>query len=274
MPQIDTRRQDIRHRPSRCSGRLPLGARTARSPAGTLLGQAEQRDAVPGATHEADRHHLAGGRGAQTVNLPEHDAALRLADTIEFNTRGMMVTESSPGVVTRSSSTGTTPSAENRIGSRCGRPDKSTRTSEVQNPRTQELRSQRGIIAVGNLVAVGLFAVTAATMGDFLRQQIRTGGANANYSTAYSLAAEEFEDIRALPFDDMASRTTTLSQGAITFAVEHQRLRQRARRRQREADHRERELEGTDTEPRMSRSIRFIRRYAASSRRSSPPSSC
>jgi len=69
-------------------------------------------------------------------------------------------------------------------------------------------------------VALGLFALTAATMGDFLRQQIRTGGANDNYSTAYSLAAEEFEDIRALPFDEITSRTASLSQGTITFAVD------------------------------------------------------
>lgn len=80
-------------------------------------------------------------------------------------------------------------------------------------------RSQRGATLLETVVAVGLFALTAATMGDFLRQQIRTGGANANYSTAYSLAAEEFEDIRALPYDDIVSRSATLSQGTITFAV-------------------------------------------------------
>lgn len=80
-------------------------------------------------------------------------------------------------------------------------------------------RSQRGATLLETVVAVGLFALTAATMGDFLRQQIRTGSANANYSTAYSLAAEEFEDIRALPYDDIVSRSATLSQGAITFAV-------------------------------------------------------
>ena len=80
-------------------------------------------------------------------------------------------------------------------------------------------RSQRGASLLEAVVAVGLFALTAATMGDFLRSQIRAGGANANYSTAYSLAAEEFEDIRSLPYDDIASRTATLSQGSTTFAV-------------------------------------------------------
>lgn len=88
----------------------------------------------------------------------------------------------------------------------------------TRHPRSW--RSQRGATLLETVVAVGLFALTAATMGDFLRQQIRTGGVNANYSTAYSLAAEEFEDMRALPFDEVASRTSTLSQGSVTFAVD------------------------------------------------------
>lgn len=88
------------------------------------------------------------------------------------------------------------------------------RTTEPRN-----WRSQRGASLLETVVAVGLFALTAATMGDFLRQQIRVGGVNNNYSTAYSLAAEEFEDIRALPYDEILSRTSSLSQGNITFAV-------------------------------------------------------
>jgi hypothetical protein len=81
-------------------------------------------------------------------------------------------------------------------------------------------QTERGSTLLETVVAVGLFALTAATMGDFLRQQIRTGGANANYSTAYALAAEEFEDIRALPYDEIVARSSSLSEGAITFAVE------------------------------------------------------
>lgn len=81
-------------------------------------------------------------------------------------------------------------------------------------------RNERGSTLLETVVAVGLFALTAATMGDFLRQQIRAGGANANYSTAYALAAEEFEDIRAMPYDDILSRTASSSQGAVTFAVD------------------------------------------------------
>jgi hypothetical protein len=88
----------------------------------------------------------------------------------------------------------------------------------ITEPRSW--RSQRGATLLETVVAVGLFALTAATMGDFLTQQIRTGGANANYSTAYALAAEEFEDIRALPFDEIVSRTSSLSQGTMTFDVD------------------------------------------------------
>ena len=85
---------------------------------------------------------------------------------------------------------------------------------------TRGWRSQQGATLLETMVALGLFALTAATMGDFLTQQIRTGGANANYSTAYALAAEEFEDIRALPFDEIISRTSSMSQGAMTFDVD------------------------------------------------------
>jgi hypothetical protein len=90
----------------------------------------------------------------------------------------------------------------------------------VHTTESRSWRGQRGATLLETVVAVGLFALTAATMGDFLRQQIRTGGANANYSTAYALAAEEFEDIRALPYDEITSRTASLTQGALTFDVD------------------------------------------------------
>jgi hypothetical protein len=56
-------------------------------------------------------------------------------------------------------------------------------------------------------------------MGSFLTQQIRAGGTNYNYATAYSLAAEEFEDLRALRYADIADRSSTLTSGAMTFTV-------------------------------------------------------
>lgn len=93
------------------------------------------------------------------------------------------------------------------------------RISNVPTTERRSWRSQRGSTLLETIVAIGLLALTVVTMSDFLRQQIRTGGANANYSTAYSLAAEEFEDIRALPFDEIISRTAALNQGSITFAV-------------------------------------------------------
>lgn len=89
----------------------------------------------------------------------------------------------------------------------------------MQTTHRRNWHSERGTTLLETIVALGLFALTAATMGDFMRQQVRTSGANANYSTAYSLAAGEFEDIRALPFDEITSRSTSLSEGAVTFAV-------------------------------------------------------
>ena len=92
-------------------------------------------------------------------------------------------------------------------------------------------RNQRGATLLETVVAVGLFALTAATMGDFMRQQIRTGSVNLNYSTAYALAAEEFEDIRAMQYDDIASRSSSQSQGKVTFAVNTVSARRKTNRR-------------------------------------------
>jgi Tfp pilus assembly protein PilV len=79
--------------------------------------------------------------------------------------------------------------------------------------------NQRGASLIETVVSLGLFAISAATMGDFLVQQVRANTGNYNHTTAYSLAAEEFEDIRNLDYDSIASRTTTRDDGAIRFTI-------------------------------------------------------
>ena len=81
-------------------------------------------------------------------------------------------------------------------------------------------RDQRGVSLIETVVSLGLFALSAATMGDFLVQQVRANTGNYNHTTAYSLAAEEFEGIRSLDYDDIVSRTTTHDDGAIRFTVD------------------------------------------------------
>jgi Tfp pilus assembly protein PilV len=82
------------------------------------------------------------------------------------------------------------------------------------------LRSQRGISLIETLVALGLFALTAATMGNFLVAQIRAASSNHLYTKAYALAEEELESTRALRFSDMVSDSRTVDVGAVTYTVD------------------------------------------------------
>jgi len=84
----------------------------------------------------------------------------------------------------------------------------------------RRLACRQGTTLIETIVAVGLFALTAATMSDFLLQQIRMGGANYSYSKAYALAAQEFEDMRSMSYDDMASRSSTTTEGSTTYTVQ------------------------------------------------------
>jgi Tfp pilus assembly protein PilV len=85
--------------------------------------------------------------------------------------------------------------------------------------RPRRWRSQRGISLIETLVALGLFAVTAATMGRFLVTQIRHAS-NAHLQTkALAMAAEQLEATRAQRFNDMTSGTTTKTVGGVLYTI-------------------------------------------------------
>ena len=69
------------------------------------------------------------------------------------------------------------------------------------------------------LVALGMFAATAATMGNFLVSQIRLSSSNYLYSRAYALAEQQLESTRALHYNDMAPGSTTSTVGGTQFTV-------------------------------------------------------
>jgi Tfp pilus assembly protein PilV len=78
----------------------------------------------------------------------------------------------------------------------------------------------RGISLIETLVALGLFAMTAATMGRFLVTQIRQAS-NAHLQTkALAMAAEQLETTRAQRFNDMASGTTTKTVGSVLYTIQ------------------------------------------------------
>lgn len=78
---------------------------------------------------------------------------------------------------------------------------------------------ERGVTLVETLVALGLFAVGAATMGDFLVHQIRTAQSNYNHTIAYSIAAEELEAMRARRFMQMAESSSQQTVGNMNYTL-------------------------------------------------------
>lgn len=80
-------------------------------------------------------------------------------------------------------------------------------------------RDQRGLGLIESIVALGLFLLATATIGQFVIRQIRAGSTNAMYSVAYAQAAQELEELRGLDYDAIDSRTSTLQEGATQYRV-------------------------------------------------------
>jgi Tfp pilus assembly protein PilV len=78
---------------------------------------------------------------------------------------------------------------------------------------------EHGITLIETLVALSLLAISAATISNFLVQQIRSSNTNSNYTIAYELAVQELEDLRAQLYDQMASRSKGSAVGGINFAI-------------------------------------------------------
>ena len=93
-------------------------------------------------------------------------------------------------------------------------------TTDPRRPRWQ--RSQAGVSLIETLVALGLFAITASTMGKYLVQQIRMSTTNYLYTQAYAMAEEDLEATRALRYNDMAPGSRTEDIGGTRFTVNRQ----------------------------------------------------
>jgi Tfp pilus assembly protein PilV len=86
--------------------------------------------------------------------------------------------------------------------------------------RTRRWSNSRGVTLLETLVALGLFAVSAATMGNFLVSQIRRSANNYLYSQAYTLAEQQLEALRSLPqYTDITPGSTSTSIGSTQFTV-------------------------------------------------------
>lgn len=88
-----------------------------------------------------------------------------------------------------------------------------------QVPRPRRLFHNAGATLIESLVAVGLFAIVAAAVGDLLTTHIRRQVTNTTATTAISLAEAELEDLRSLDYPDMTSRSKTTAVQGVTYDV-------------------------------------------------------
>lgn len=87
------------------------------------------------------------------------------------------------------------------------------------NTRDRRALGNRGISLIETLVALGLFALTAATMSQFLVRQMRGASTNNIYTKAYALAEEQLEATRALRFNDMSPTSKTVTVGSTIYTI-------------------------------------------------------
>lgn len=84
---------------------------------------------------------------------------------------------------------------------------------------TSRLGNQRGVSLIETITALSLFAISAATMGDFLTHQIRAAGSNTNYTVAHEIGVEELEHLRSLLYEQMDGGTREVQKGGMLYQI-------------------------------------------------------
>jgi prepilin-type N-terminal cleavage/methylation domain-containing protein len=79
--------------------------------------------------------------------------------------------------------------------------------------------SQRGISLIETMVALGVFAISAAGINSFLTQHVRRSAGNHLQTVAYGLAEDTLEAARTLDWEDIATKQTTHAEGGVTFTI-------------------------------------------------------
>jgi prepilin-type N-terminal cleavage/methylation domain-containing protein len=85
---------------------------------------------------------------------------------------------------------------------------------------SDRLANQHGVSLVETMVALSLFAISAATVGQFIVRQTRMASTNNLTSIAQSLAEESLEGLRALDYDAIAPSSRSVTKGNVTFAIQ------------------------------------------------------
>jgi hypothetical protein len=94
-----------------------------------------------------------------------------------------------------------------------------TERTDARRPRHRRLYEGAGSSLLETVAALALFAMSTATVGDFLVGQIRATSSNETHTTAYELGIQELEDLRSLLYEEIASRTGQIQKGGMLYAV-------------------------------------------------------
>jgi len=76
-----------------------------------------------------------------------------------------------------------------------------------------------GSTLVESLIAMCLFALAATSTSDLLVTHVRAQGSNLNKTTSIALAERELEDLRALDYASIASRSSTQTVGGLRYTL-------------------------------------------------------
>jgi len=85
---------------------------------------------------------------------------------------------------------------------------------------SSSLRNQHGSTLVESLVAISLFALAVAAIGDLMTREIQLERTNGTTTTAVCLAESELEDMHALGYDAIASHSSTKTVEGATYTVQ------------------------------------------------------
>jgi prepilin-type N-terminal cleavage/methylation domain-containing protein len=97
----------------------------------------------------------------------------------------------------------------------CGHPGKFMKSTRSGRRRL----GARGVSLIETMVALGLFAIGAASIGRFITRQTRTASTNNLTSVAQSFAEQELENMRALDYDDIAAASHSSTKGSVVYTI-------------------------------------------------------
>ncbi len=79
---------------------------------------------------------------------------------------------------------------------------------------------QRGASLIDAVIAVGVFALGMATLGEFLTRQTGRAQSDDLYAIACGIAEEQIETVRTKRFGDVVSASDQITKGNTTYTVD------------------------------------------------------